>query len=94
LSNFIVSYDLNGRTPTHTEMDKHIAASGWVYGRILETVWYIKAAATVEQVLAYVGQILSENDRLMVVEGRAARFHNLLIKDETVVSTWNNRQAA
>lgn len=94
MPNFIVSYDLNGRTPTHAEMDKHIAASGWVYGRILETVWYIKAAATIDQVYAYVGQILSQNDRLMVIEGSAALFHNLLVKDETVVAAWNNRQAA
>lgn len=41
MANYIVSYDLNGSTPTHKQMDAHIAKkAGWTRGRVLETVWY------------------------------------------------------
>lgn len=72
-------------------MDKHIAASRWAYARILETVWYIKADATVQQVFKYVSSILSQNDRIMVVQGGGAQFYNLLVEDEAVVAAWNSQ---
>ncbi len=94
MNNFIVSYDLNGRTPTHAEMDKHIRMGCHQYGRILETVWFIQASSTVEQLFAYLWKIMSPNDRLMVVEGNYAAFMNLLVVDQVVIDAWNGQRAA
>lgn len=94
MKNFIVSYDLNGHTPTHAQMDKHIKAGCYQYGRILETVWFIQYKGTAEDLFNYLWRIMSPNDRLMVVEGKQAVFANLLIKDNAVVTAWNNRRAA
>jgi hypothetical protein len=94
LKNFIVSYDLNGRFPTHAKMDAHIRAGCFQYGRILETVWFVRAAMTAPQLAAHIGSILSPNDRLVVVEGGAAIFQNLLVSDQSVINAWNGRRAA
>jgi hypothetical protein len=94
LKNFIVSYDLNGRTPTHAQMDAHIKAGCRQYGRILETVWYIQADTTADALAIYLWQIMSPNDRLMVVEGGRAMFKNLLVRDDEVIKAWNGRHAA
>ena len=94
MKNFIVSYDLNGRTPTHAEMDEHIRAGCHQYGRILETVWYIQAGGTADQLFAYLWTIMSPNDRLMVVEGARAVFHNLLTGDQVIIDAWNRQRAA
>ena len=94
MRNFIVSYDLNGPHPTHAEMDEHLDKVQCNYGRILETVWFIKANTTADALAAYIKQILSKNDRLVVVQGGAAIFDNLLIEDQAVVNAWNNQRAA
>lgn len=88
MANYVVSYDLNGKIPTHEQMDKHIAASGWDRGRILETVWYIGTSATIEEVYAYFNAILSPNDRIIVVRGAQAHFRNLLINNSSLQEAW------
>ena len=94
MKNFIVSYDLNGAHPTHAEMDRHIQQGCLKYARILETVWYVKRSGTAAELSNYLSRILSPNDRLMVVEGTAAVFQNLLVQDQAVIDEWNNRLAA
>jgi hypothetical protein len=83
--NFFISYDLNGPRPTHAEMDKHLAKAGAV--RVLETVWHMKGQ-TKEAVFAYVDQLLSQNDRLLVIDAADARFRNLLVPDATIQGRW------
>ena len=48
MSNFIVTYDLNGPRPTHAQIDSHLLALGqdFVRGRILESVWYVGGPTT------------------------------------------------
>lgn len=93
MANYIVSYDLNGSTPTHREMDAHIAKkAGWSRGRVLETVWYISTNDTRSAVYAHFNSILSANDRLLVVTCSGATWRNLLIPTDSLTSAWNRPQ--
>lgn len=89
MANYIVSYDLNGPTPTHAEMDKHISQVAGHYGRVLETVWYVGSSAlTCVQLRDYLAQKLRDEDQLLVVECLEAAWQNLLINDESFRATW------
>lgn len=90
MANYIVSYDLNGATPTHAQMDKHMESAGWARGRILETVWYVGSTMSREAVFNHVNAILSKNDRLIVADTSDATFRNLLITDESLQEAWAN----
>ena len=88
MANYIVSYDLNGNTPTHAQMDKHMESAGWARGRILETVWYVGSTMNREAVFNHINSILSTDDRLIVVEAREATFRNLLVTDKSFQDEW------
>ena len=91
MANYIVSYDLNGSTPTHAQMDAHIAKQAtWSRGRILETVWYIGTSDCQTAVYDHINAILSSNDRLIVVTASSARFRNLLITDASLLASWSS----
>lgn len=90
MANFFLSYDLNGKTPTHSEMDKHLQALGGTVRRVLETVWYIRTAYSQTQVFDHANAILSENDRLLVITAQDARFRNLLAPNKTIQDAWNS----
>lgn len=93
MANYIVSYDLNGSTPTHHEMDAHIAQkTGWSRGRVLETVWYIGARDSKSDVFDHINSILSANDRLLVVTCSDASWRKLLISDDSLMSAWNRHR--
>lgn len=94
MKNFIVSYDLNGRVPTHAQMDAHIRKGCYQYARVLETVWFVQANLTADQLAAHLLEVMSKNDRLVVVEGTRAIFQNLLVDDHVIINAWNNRLAA
>jgi hypothetical protein len=88
MANYIVSYDLNGSVPTHKQMDDHMGAAGWDRGRILETVWYVGTAQSLDDVYNHVNLILSANDQLIVVTALGAAFRNLLISDTSLQEAW------
>lgn len=88
MSNYILSYDLNGSTPTHAQMDKHIHAYATEYGRILETVWYIRTPAALKDVYEYMNSILSKNDRIVVIEAKDMYMRNLLISVDSIQKAW------
>lgn len=92
MASFFVSYDLNGPSPSHAAMDQHIKNSGWAYGRLLETVWYVGANATLKGVYDYVNSILSANDRVLVIEASNAHFRNLLVSDESIQTAWQKHK--
>lgn len=90
MANYVVSYDLNGSTPTHKQMDDHIAKkAGWTRGRVLETVWYIGTTDAKEEVYKHFNAILSANDRLLVVVAADAIWRNLLISDDSLKAAWS-----
>lgn len=88
MARYIVSYDLNGSTPTHATMDGHMASAGWSYGRILETVWFVGTRQSTEQVFDHVNQILSKNDQLIVGRCDEAVWRNLLATDDDLMGAW------
>lgn len=92
MANYIVSYDLNGSTPTHKQMDDHLQKLGVARGRILETVWYVAYSGTTTQLFDHVKTILSSNDRLIVVKATDAVFRNLLINDQSLLDTWQKNR--
>lgn len=86
--NYIISYDLNGPVPTHAQMDKHIGDLATEYGRILETVWYIRSSLPMSQLAERINAKLSLNDRLMVVEAKDAWVRNLLVPTPNLRQAW------
>ena len=92
MANYLLSYDLNGSNPTHSDMDDHLNDSGWETARILETIWYVGADATQKQVYDYVNSILSKNDRIIVASVSNANFRNLLISGEDFKAAWRRNK--
>jgi hypothetical protein len=88
VANFIVSYDLNGSTPTHKEVDDLLESLGATRGRILETVWYVGWNGSCEALCNSLNSILSPNDQLIVVEGKEVWWRNLLITDDGLQESW------
>lgn len=88
MANYIISYDLNGPTPTHAEMDKHIAKLGGCAYRILETVWFVHSSKSQKDMAAYVNQILSDNDPYIVVDANHMTFQKLLVSNDELLSCW------
>lgn len=90
MANYFVSYDLNGQAPTHAQMDAHLnKLGGPCVHRVLETVWYVKYGGALDQLYAYVNSILSNNDRLLVIDANNAQIRNLLVTNDAVIKCWN-----
>jgi hypothetical protein len=88
MKRYFVSYDLNGRTPTHAEMDKHIGRVATEYARVLETVWYVTSPFTLKQLYERLDHNLSANDRILVIEAENAYFRNLLVPSKALQDSW------
>ncbi|MBN9310510.1 hypothetical protein [Devosia sp.] len=87
--NFFLSYDLNGKSPTHAEMDKHLHKLGCPVDRVLETVWFVHTLWDRQTLYNYANSILSVNDRLLVIESLGATMRNLLVPDGKVGALWD-----
>lgn len=92
MANFVISYDLNGPSPSHEQMDKHLQKLGGARGRILETVWYVGYSGTLDNLLTYVRQIVSSNDLLFVVECKEATWTKLLVSDDGLTKSWKDNR--
>ena len=90
MANYFVSYDLNGKSPTHAEMDAHLKKLGQCVHRVLETVWYVRSGKTREELYNYVNGILSNNDRVLVIEASNCNFRNLLVSNQAVLNCWSS----
>jgi hypothetical protein len=88
MANFILSYDLNGPAPSHRQVDEHLAKLPAKRARILETVWYVAFDGDAGSLHAYLRRILSPNDQSIVVEAKEAAWRNLLVRDDALLSTW------
>lgn len=87
---YFVSYDLNGKTPTHAEMDKHIRTKYPQSQRVLETVWFLCTNENREQVYAHLNSKLSTNDRVLVIIASGGHWRNILGGDQTLLTNWNS----
>ena len=81
MPHYLITYDLNGPFPTHAQIDKVLKSLSAEYGRVLETVWYIRSSDTIEKVAAEVNALLSTNDQLLVVEISKMQWRNLKVSD-------------
>lgn len=90
MANYYVTYDLNGSSPTHAQMDAHLKKLGPCVHRVLESVWYVRSGGTLETLYAYVDSILSTNDRILVIDANNSRIRNLLVPNETIVTCWTS----
>lgn len=82
------SYDLNGSTPAHSQMELHLRSSEWGWARLLKTVWYVGAVATEQEVISFVEQMLGQTDSLLVVRCDRAVWRNLLVEDASLQQYW------
>lgn len=89
MANFIVSYDLNGPTPSHKQMDDHLRKLAVTYGRVLETVWWLDYRGTAAQLRDQVKTILGREDLLLVIEAKSTAWTKLLIQDQSLITAWN-----
>lgn len=88
-TNYFVSYDLNGKTPTHAEMDEHLKKLGKCVHRVLETVWYVRTAKSKSDLYAYVNDFVSSNDRVLIIVASDCTWRNLLVPDKALQECWN-----
>lgn len=83
MANFVVTYDLNGQTPSHKQMDEHLARVGANRARVAETVWWVDYSGTAAQLRDYLRTILRAEDLLLVLAVSAAAWQNLLVTDQS-----------
>lgn len=88
MANYIVSYDLNGPSPSHKEMDQHLEKLGVGRGRILESVWWVGYPGTQKELLEHIKTILRSEDLLIVVKAESATWTKLLISNDSLVTAW------
>jgi hypothetical protein len=89
MTNFVVSYDLNGPRPSHHEMDQHLEKLGAIHARVLETVWYVRSEnETAVTLRDHIGQILGPEDQLLVVRCSTAAWRNLLVTSASLKAAW------
>ena len=78
MANYILTYDLFGRVPSHGEVQDHIGKAGFQeYAKILDDGWYIGTPHPLTEVHEYIMQIFSDNDRIALIEVKAAKLENL-----------------
>ncbi|KMK67257.1 hypothetical protein [Puniceibacterium sp. IMCC21224] len=66
MASYLLSYDLNGPTPSHKEMDDLIRSISSKAGRVLETVWWVDYAGSAAQLRDRLLSTLRNEDRLFV----------------------------
>jgi hypothetical protein len=88
MANFIITYDLNGPTPSHKQMDDHLRTLTVNRGRVLETVWWVDYAGSAEALRNQVSTILGREDLLLVIEAKSAAWTKLLVNDAALVAAW------
>jgi hypothetical protein len=89
MANFIISYDLNGPTPSHKQMDDHLRKLTVNRGRVLETVWWVEYEGSAVALRDQVRTILGREDLLLVIEARSAAWTKLLVDSEAFKKAFN-----
>ncbi|MDH4983499.1 hypothetical protein [Hyphomicrobium sp. D-2] len=89
MANFIVSYDLNGSSPSHEEMDEHVRFVASRSGRLLESVWWVSYWGSAAQLRDQLKVILGSEDLLLVAEARDAAWTSLLVDHHGFVEAWH-----
>lgn len=90
MANFIVTYDLNGSSPSHKQMDDHLSTLGSNRARVLESVWWVDYPGTAAELRDQVKTILGTEDLLLVIEGKSAAWTRLLVTGESLKDAWQH----
>ena len=86
MANYILTYDLYGRVPTHAKINAHIAEAGFKeFAKILEDGWYIGTSHNITAVHDYFMKIFSDNDRIVIIEIKRAKLENLQVPTAEIV---------
>ncbi len=88
MANFIITYDLNGPSPSHKEMDEFLSKLVANRGRVLETVWWVDYPGTTAQLRDRLKTILGKEDLLLVVEAKSAAWTTLLVDERSLKEAW------
>jgi len=88
MANYIITYDLNGPSPSHREMDDHLSRLTAKRGRVLETVWWVSYPGTAAQLRDQVKTILGSEDLLLVIEANSAAWTKLLVNSDSLKAAW------
>jgi len=78
MASYLISYDLNGPSPSHKQMDDLIPKLAATYGRVLETVWWVDYRGSEVELRDRLLTILRKEDRLFVCACPRAAWFNLL----------------
>lgn len=90
MANYIVTYDLNGPTPSHKQMDDLLSRIGAKRARVLETVWWVDYSGTAAQLRTDLQTILHKEDRLLVCACSSAAWQNLLVDAQSLKDAWKS----
>ena len=88
MANFIVSYDLNGPTPTHKQVDDLLSKLGANRARVLETLWWVDYSGTSEQLRNHLQTIIRREDSILVCQCSSAAWSNLLVDNQSLINAW------
>ena len=88
MANFIITYDLNGPSPSHKQMDDHLRKLTVNRGRVLETVWWVDYPGTAAELRDQVKTILGQEDLLLVIEAKSAAWTKLLVDNGSLKEAW------
>lgn len=89
MTNYFISYDLNGLRPTHDEMDQHLKRLGSCTLRVLETVWFVPSSKSRDQMFQYVKDFVSGDDGVLVIEAADCAWDELLVPDAALQECWD-----
>lgn len=87
MANYIVTYDLNGPSPSHRDVDREMDALG--ASRILETVWWLDWSGTPAGLRDHLMSILQIEDGLLVCKISAAAWNSLRVTSESFKDAFN-----
>lgn len=88
MANYIITYDLNGPSPSHKQMDEFLEKLVAKRGRVLETVWWVDYAGTAPQLRDRLKTILGKEDLLLVIEAKSAAWTSLLVDEAALKTAW------
>lgn len=89
MGNFFISCDLiQGEEEIRARMDEHIARLGPCAFRVLENVWHVRSAGTLQALYGYVNKVLPMDDRIIVIEAEDCMFRGLLVSKEHMKNCW------
>ena len=84
MTNLFVAYDLNAPGQHYQRVENAIAALGVVV-KIQYSMYYVKTSLSARDAETRVWAAMDGNDRLIVIEGKDAWWHNLFLGAQEII---------